>query len=119
MILLEAKNISQHFSLSGGKSIDILRDITLEVCENEILFILGPSGCGKSTLLRIMTGLLRPAAGTVLYRGQPLDGPNRQMAMVFQNFALFPWLTVHENITLGLSNSPLEPREREQRIRRA
>ena len=116
-LLLETTNIAQGFSLSAGKSIEILRDINIQVYENEILFILGPSGCGKSTLLRILTGLLKPTAGTLAYRDQPMDGPNPNMAMVFQSFALFPWLTVEKNIALGLTNSPLSAGEREKRIR--
>src|SRR5947209_7560968 len=118
-LLLEAKNISQNFSLSGGKSIEILRDINLEVYEGEMLFILGPSGCGKSTVLRILTGLLPPTSGTIRYRGEPLHSPNQHMAMVFQNFALFPWMTVQENIALGLTNSVLADGQRQERIRRA
>ena len=80
-VLLQAKAISHSFSLSEGKTIDILRHINLEVYENEILFLLGPSGCGKSTLLRILTGLLQPASGSLLYRGQPLNGPKEHPSL--------------------------------------
>lgn len=64
--------------------------------------LLGRSGSGKSTLLRCLSGLLRPSAGEVRYRGQPVQGPMPGMAMVFQSFALFPWLTVQQNVELGL-----------------
>ena len=75
--------------------------------------LLGPSGCGKSTIMRILSGLIQPTEGVVKYRGKPLDGVNPGVAMVFQNFALFPWLTVRENILLGLENSKYTPEERE------
>src|SRR5690349_14387413 len=108
-VLLEAKNVSHSFNFGAGKSLEVLRDISLDVHENEIVVILGPSGSGKSTLLRLLTGLLKPAVGTVQYRGELVEGPNPRMAMVFQNFALFPWLTVQENIAIGLSKLPLLP----------
>src|SRR5437764_5410513 len=95
-LLLEAKNVSHSFSFGAAKELEVLRDIDLEVHEDEIVVILGPSGSGKSTLLRLLTGLLTPTTGAITYRGQPVTGPNPRMAMVFQHFALFPWLTVPE-----------------------
>ena len=108
-LLLEAKNVFQRFALAGGKSMEILHDINLEVREHEVLALVGPSGCGKSTLLRILIGLQSPSLGEVRYRGQIMTGLNPSAALVFQNFALFPWLTVQQNIALGLSNPPLPP----------
>src|ERR1700738_1553042 len=84
------------------RKIRILGPIDLEVREGEFLSLVGPSGCGKSTLLRIVTGILRPSAGTVCVGGRPLKGVNRRAAMVFQSFALFPWLTVIDNVGMGL-----------------
>jgi len=116
--LLEARHVFQHFSLAGGKSIEILHDISLEVREKEVVALLGPSGCGKSTLLRTVIGLEKPSLGEVLCRGVAQTGLNPSAALVFQNFALFPWLTVQQNIAVGLSNLPLADTEREQRVRR-
>jgi len=116
--LLEVRNVYQHFSLAGGKSIEILHGINLEIREEEVVALLGPSGCGKSTLLRAVIGLEKPASGEVFYRGVAQSGLNPSAALVFQNFALFPWLTVQQNIAVGLSNLPLTDTEREQRVRR-
>lgn len=80
----------------------VLDDITLDIYPGEFVALLGPSGSGKSTLLRIITGLSRPSFGTVLYRGRPVTGPNPKAAMVFQSFALYPWLTILQNVELGL-----------------
>jgi NitT/TauT family transport system ATP-binding protein len=76
----------------------VLDDVSLAVGDHEILALLGPSGCGKSTLMRVLTGLIAPSAGTVRYRGAPLVGLNPGAAIVFQSFALYPWLTVADNI---------------------
>ena len=88
-------------------------DFTLR--EGEIVALLGQSGSGKSTLLRIMAGLIGADAGQVHYRGQPLYGPARGISMVFQSFALFPWLTVQENVELGLEARGVEAAERARR----
>src|SRR5262249_57745266 len=76
--------------------------IDLEIREGEFVCLLGPSGCGKSTLLRIVTGLQRQTAGEVLYRGAPLQGVNPHATIVFQSFALYPWLSVLDNVALPL-----------------
>ena len=80
--------------------------------------LLGPSGCGKSTIMRILSGLIQPSGGVVKYKGTPLSGVNPGVAMVFQNFALFPWLTVRENILLGLENSRYSVDERAQHFQK-
>ena len=92
--------------------IRILGPLDLDVREGEFLSLVGPSGCGKSTLLRIVAGLLRPTSGVVRVGERPLAGVNRSAAMVFQSFALFPWLTVVENVALGLEARGLGVRER-------
>src|ERR1051325_878155 len=117
-LLLEIRNVFQHFAVAAGRDMEILHDISLEVREQEVVAILGPSGCGKSTLLRTIIGLEKPSSGQILYRGQPQTGLNPSAALVFQNFALFPWLTVQENVAVGLSNLPLNLGERDQRVRR-
>jgi NitT/TauT family transport system ATP-binding protein len=116
--LLEVRNVGQHFAVADGKEMEVLRDINLEIRPHEVVAILGPSGCGKSTLLRIIIGLEKPSSGQILIRGQPQSGLNPSAALVFQTFALFPWLTVHQNIAVGLVNQALQESEREQRIRR-
>ncbi len=116
--LLEAKNVFQRFDLAGGKSLEILHDINLEVRENEVLTLLGPSGCGKSTLLRILIGLQHPSLGEVRYRDAAMEGLNPSAALVFQNFALFPWMTVQQNIEVGLVNMPIDDATRMARVRK-
>lgn len=116
--LLEVRHVCQRFALADGKPLEILHDINLEIREEEIVALLGPSGCGKSTLLRAVIGLEQPSSGEVLYRGVRQAGLNPSAALVFQNFALFPWLTVQENIAVGLWRQPWTDREREERVRR-
>ncbi len=100
------------FGESSGDKMKVLDDINLTVNEQDVMALLGPSGCGKSTIMRILSGLIQPSSGEVKYKGVPLDGVNPGVAMVFQNFALFPWLTVRENILLGLENSTYSPEEK-------
>lgn len=114
--LLEIRGLSQSFRGAGGMMVEILRDINLEVREHEIVAILGPSGCGKSTLLRAIVGLEKPSAGQILYRGREQAGLNPSTALVFQNFALFPWLTVQENVAMGLPTSIMDMAERTERV---
>ena len=85
---------------------------------NEILAILGPSGCGKSTLVRVMVGLIRPTRGEVLAHGKPLQGLHPGIALVFQNFGLFPWLTVRQNVEMALAGLDVPPDEAHDRVER-
>ena len=89
--LLRLTNVSQIYG-TGQRSFKAVALVNLTVTEGEFVALLGPSGCGKSTLLRIITGLQKPSEGQVLYRGLALTGVNPQASMVFQTFALFPWL---------------------------
>ncbi|HEY4387749.1 MAG TPA: nitrate/sulfonate/bicarbonate ABC transporter ATP-binding protein [Ktedonobacteraceae bacterium] len=100
----------------GVQSPVVLEDITVQIASGEFVALLGPSGSGKSTLLRILAGLLRPSEGRVLFRGVPQHGPNPHLAIVFQSFALFPWLTVLQNVELGLQAQELT---RTQRLKKA
>ncbi|WP_233805396.1 ABC transporter ATP-binding protein [Paraburkholderia sp. HP33-1] len=93
----------------------VLDDVNLTLHEGEIVGLLGRSGSGKSTLLRIISGLIRPTSGNVTYRGKPLDGPAEGVAMVFQTFALFPWLTVLQNVEAGLEALGVSVDERRNR----
>jgi NitT/TauT family transport system ATP-binding protein len=97
-VLCEARGVSHDFHLPSGKSLRVLEDIDLAIGPNEVVALLGPSGCGKSTLLRILAGLLAPTSGTVQYHGRPLHGLSPGVAIVFQSFALFPWMTVEQNV---------------------
>src|SRR5437660_4741630 len=101
--LLEVRNISQRYQTGSGElGPAVLDDVSLDLKEDEIVGLLGRSGCGKSSLLRIVSGLIFPSGGEVSYLGQPVRGPVDGVAMVFQSFALFPWLTVLANVELGL-----------------
>jgi len=98
--MLELREISVSLN-DRGRVVPVLENISIEIPDRQFVCIAGPSGCGKSTLLRVMMGLLPPTSGTVLDRGRPLAGVNLGAAMVFQSFALLPWLTVQANVELG------------------
>ena len=100
-IICEMRNVSKTFHLPGDKELKVLDNISLDVRRHDITAILGPSGCGKSTIVRILAGLIDPTIGDVLVHGQPLHGLNPSISMVFQSFALYPWLTVAENVSHG------------------
>jgi NitT/TauT family transport system ATP-binding protein len=99
---VELQHISQRYGV-GAQHFIALEDINFLIYEGEFVALLGPSGCGKSTLLRIITGLQPPTEGSVLYRGKPVHGVNPHTAIVFQTFALFPWLTVQQNVEVALT----------------
>ena len=101
--VLELRGVCQAFPKPSGAPLVVLESIDIALRDGEILGLLGRSGSGKSTVLRIASGLLAPTSGQVLYRGAPLTGPAAGLAMVFQTFALFPWLTVVDNVELGLA----------------
>ncbi len=103
---------------SDGHELVVLRDISLAVRPGEVVAVLGPSGCGKSTLLRILTGLVAPTSGEVLSHGQPLHGLHPGAAVVFQSFALYPWLTVADNVRVGLHRKGLPQDEEHGRVHR-
>jgi NitT/TauT family transport system ATP-binding protein len=105
--ICEARNVSVSFDPTGDRL--VLKDVTLAINSGEVVAILGPSGCGKSTLLRALVGLLKPTRGEILAHGLPLEGIHPGIAIVFQNFALYPWLTVRENVQLALNGLGLDP----------
>jgi NitT/TauT family transport system ATP-binding protein len=100
-VLMEMQGIFKSFPVRGH-DFPVLEDVNFQILDGEFLAIVGPSGCGKSTLLRMMNGILDPSRGKILYKGSKQQTINMECAMVFQAFALLPWLTVSENIELGL-----------------
>ena len=109
--LCELRGVSHEFALPSKALLRVLDDVTIAVKPNEVIALLGPSGCGKSTILRILAGLIRPTSGEVFYHGAPLVGLNPGAGMVFQSFALFPWMTVAENIEAVLKAKGLGAEE--------
>ncbi|PPI55991.1 nitrate/sulfonate/bicarbonate ABC transporter ATP-binding protein [Rathayibacter toxicus] len=113
--LITARTICMTFPSANGATLKVLENVTVTLHAGEIVALLGTSGSGKSTLLRILAGLIAPTSGEVTYRGQPLTGANPGTAMVFQSFALMPWLTVQENVELGLRAAGIGEKERRTR----
>jgi NitT/TauT family transport system ATP-binding protein len=114
--ICEARNLSVAFGSDGGKL--VLENVSLAVNPGEVIAILGPSGCGKSTLLRALVGLLKPTIGQVLAHGRPLAGIHPGISIVFQSFALYPWLSVRENVSVALNGLGLEASNAAQRVER-
>lgn len=112
--LLELQHIYKSYGSADRKFV-ALQDINMRIRTGEFVALLGPSGCGKSTLLRIITGLNSASSGQVLYNGQPLTGVNPHATIVFQTFALYPWLTVQENVELALKARGVPPESRRSR----
>lgn len=118
--LIELRHVSKSFlDADGGSAVTILDDISLEVRDGEMLALLGQSGSGKSTILRLMSGLTEPTQGAVLGHGAPLEGVNPNLSIVFQSFALYPWLTVQENVQVGLLQRRLGAEQEQEEIDRA
>jgi NitT/TauT family transport system ATP-binding protein len=117
--LISVRNCRQAYHKDASADLIVLDNVDLTLQAGEIVGLLGRSGSGKSTLLRIVSGLLKPTSGEVLWRGQPLTGPAPGVAMVFQSFALFPWLTVQENVEIGLEAQGVKKAEREKRTEEA
>ena len=117
--IIEVINVDKSFKQGGRQELLVLDGINLRVYEGEIIAILGKSGSGKSTLLRIIAGLIAPSGGKVAYRGKSVFSPVRGVSMVFQSFALLPWLTVLQNVELGLEALGVDREERRARSLKA
>ena len=117
--IIEVMNIQKSFKKSGSQELLVLNDINLKMYEGEIIAILGKSGSGKSTLLRIIAGLIEPTQGEIFYRGGAVTRPVHGISMVFQTFALLPWLTVLQNVELGLEAIGMPREERRARALKA
>ena len=113
--IVEVEHVGKSFPGAAGAALSVLHDVSLTLHEGEIVALLGKSGSGKSTLLRTIAGLIAPTTGTVRYRGALLDGANPGVGMVFQSFALMPWLTVQANVELGLQARGISATERRRR----
>lgn len=114
-VLFSVEEVKKSFKTKDNQELVVLDNVSFEMKEGEIIALLGKSGSGKSTLLRIIAGLVKPSAGRVVYRGNPVVNPVQGIAMVFQSFALLPWLTVLQNVELGLEALGVEPTERRKR----
>ncbi|MBW4632433.1 MAG: ABC transporter ATP-binding protein [Iphinoe sp. HA4291-MV1] len=112
---LEVSHLSKSFK-NQGKSLLVLQDINLQLLQSEFVSIVGTSGCGKSTLLNIIAGLEKPTSGEIKVDSEVVIGPGPDRGMVFQNYTLYPWLTVAENIGFGLSLHKIPSSEQKQRI---
>lgn len=118
-IIFSVQNLRKTFRTAENQELVVLEDINFTMYKNEIVALIGKSGSGKSTLLRTIAGLVKPTSGQVLYHEQPVTEPVQGIAMVFQNFALLPWLTVLQNVELGLEALGVEKNERRKRALKA
>jgi NitT/TauT family transport system ATP-binding protein len=116
--IIEARQVEKFYAQPHGGKVEVIAPTDLAVYPGTILALLGPSGSGKSTLLRMLTGLSQPSSGQVLWHGRPLDGQVPNVAIVFQSFALYPWLTVLENVEAPLEARDVPPIERRKRALR-
>jgi NitT/TauT family transport system ATP-binding protein len=110
--ILIAKSISKSFETKNGDILQAVASVTLSVSKNDFVCIVGPSGCGKSTLLRIIAGLESASSGSVLFREHEVRKPNPEIGMVFQEYSLFPWLPVIDNVAAGPEFSGMRKTER-------
>jgi len=114
-VIITVDSVTKAFTAPDGRALPVLDGVSFTLAEGEIVALLGKSGSGKSTLLRCVAGLIAPSSGTVSYRGTPLTGANPGVSMVFQTFALLPWLTVQQNVELGLEARAVAESERADR----
>jgi ABC-type sugar transport system ATPase subunit len=118
-VILQAESVTKTFTTPDCRALPVLDRVSFQLADGEIVALLGKSGSGKSTLLRCLAGLTAPSMGTVTYRGTPLTGACPGVAMVFQSFALLPWLTVQQNVELGLQARGVSGNERRERALKA
>ncbi len=116
--IIEARDLEKFYRQPDGNRVQVIAPTNLAVYPGQIVALLGPSGCGKSTLLRMLTGLSPASGGSVYWHGQPVHGEAPNVSIVFQSFALFPWLTVLENVEAPLEARGMPPLERHKRALR-
>ncbi|MGB5558147.1 MAG: ABC transporter ATP-binding protein [Paracoccaceae bacterium] len=111
---LSIQNISMRFDLPNGSSVQALKNVSLDLKEGELMSVLGPSGCGKTTLLNILAGFLAPTEGKVVLNGEKVRGPGPDRGMVFQQGALFEWMSVRHNVEFGPRMKGMAKAERDK-----
>ena len=111
---IQVRDITKHFTVAGER-FEALGGVSLDVAENEFITVVGPSGCGKSTLMNILAGLEEPSSGTAIVDGTEVKGPSPERGVIFQQYALFPWLTVRDNVEFGLKTARVPSSERRER----
>ena len=111
---ISVRDVRKTFTLKNEEFV-ALGGVDLDIADNEFVTVVGPSGCGKSTLMNILAGLDEPSAGTALVDGTPVDGPGPERGVIFQQYALFPWLTVRQNVEFGLKTAKVPRAERRER----
>ncbi|MER5421300.1 ABC transporter ATP-binding protein [Streptosporangium roseum] len=114
---IEFRDVSHSFALGGGEFAALDR-VSLDIADGEFVTVVGPSGCGKSTLMNVAAGLLEPDAGQVVVDGEPVHGPSPQRGVIFQQYALFPWMSVRKNVEFGLKIAGVGAAERRRRAER-
>ncbi|MGI5271924.1 ABC transporter ATP-binding protein [Nonomuraea sp. CA-218870] len=112
------QGVSKTFELKGGNFLALDR-VDLDIADREFVTVVGPSGCGKSTLMGMAAGLVEPGTGRILLDGAPVTGPGPDRGVIFQQYALFPWLTVRKNVEFGLKLQAISAEERRRRAQRA
>ncbi|MEU4572265.1 ABC transporter ATP-binding protein [Nonomuraea sp. NPDC023979] len=112
------RGVSKTFALKDTDFLALDR-VDLDIADQEFVTVVGPSGCGKSTLMSMVAGLVEPGDGEILLDGAPVAGPGPDRGVIFQQYALFPWLTVRKNVEFGLDLAPIPAEERRERARRA
>ena len=117
--IAELRGVTKTYVTDGGHELKVLDQIDVAVHEGELLALLGQSGSGKSTILRCLTGLIEPTSGRALHKGEPLHGINTDASIVFQTFALYPWLTVEQNVAVGLMSRQMSLADKAQAVDRA
>ncbi|MDE0309897.1 MAG: ABC transporter ATP-binding protein [Acidiferrobacterales bacterium] len=113
---LVLEHVSKQYMLKRAEPVVAVKDISMEVFDNEVCVLLGPSGCGKTTVLHMMAGLVDPTSGALSFNGKEIAGPSQERGMVFQSYTSFPWLTVEENVEYGLRLNKVNPVERRERV---
>ena len=113
---LVSQNLNMIFKTPKGETVHALKDLNFTLKKGELLTVLGPSGCGKTTLLNITAGFIRPTSGSITLNDKEIDGPGVERGMVFQQGALFEWLTVAENVNFGLRMKKEDPIETQKKV---
>ena len=113
---LVSQDLNMIFKSPKGETVHALKDVTFKLKKGELLTVLGPSGCGKTTLLNITAGFLRPTSGKITLGGNEINGPGVERGMVFQQGALFEWLTVAQNVNFGLRMKKVDHRQQKKKL---